>query len=69
MQTPFINTIVSEWIVFGIGVTMSIVSAVMVWLKAGDFSPYGYLGLALAVLGIILTRITGNDLKKAGLKK
>ena len=62
---PLQNTVVLQWIIFGITLAIGILGLVAQFMQAGNFTLPAILSLAVAVLMFVLTQVTKSDQAKA----
>ena len=58
---PIQNTIVTQWVIFGISIAIAIGSVVAQFLGAGNYTPAAIVSAVIAVLMAVLTQITKSD--------
>ena len=61
---PISNTIVSQWIVFGLTLASTVLFSVAQILSKGDFTPAAIVSGVASILVLILTQITKADQTK-----
>lgn len=61
---PLQNTIVTQWIVFGLSLAAGIGSLLAQFLGAGNFTPEAIVLFVVAVIMFVLTQITKSDQNK-----
>jgi hypothetical protein len=60
---PLQNTVITQWIVFGLSLAAGIGSLVAQFLGAGNYTPSAVVSLVVAALMFALTQITKQDQK------
>ena len=58
---PLKNTIITQWVIFGITLAAGILGLVAQFLGAGNFAPASIVSLIAAALLFVLTIITKGD--------
>ena len=62
---PLQNTVVMQWIIFGLSVAATVGSVVAQFLGAGNYTPAAIASGIVAILLAILTQVTKSDQAKA----